>query len=59
VRGQGALAPEAGRLRAELHQQGWVEAEVMGEDGEITLSLRLPRDVLPRLEAEGLRFIPA
>ena len=58
IRGRGTLPPEAGRLRAELHQKGWVEDEVFGAEGQISLALRLPRDALERLTAEGLRFEP-
>jgi len=59
IRGRGTLPPEAGRLRAELHQKGWVEEEVFDTEGQISLELRLPRDALERLTAEGLRFEPA
>ena len=58
IRGRGTLPPEAGRQRAELHQKGWVEDEVFGAEGQISLALRLPRDALERLTAEGLRFEP-
>lgn len=58
IRGRGTLPPEAGRLRAELHQKGWVEEEVFDAEGQISLELRLPRDALERLAAEGLRFEP-
>ena len=59
IRGRGTLPPEAGRLRAELHQKGWVEEEVFDSAGQISFELRLPRDALARLTAEGLRFEPA
>src|SRR5690606_22649921 len=49
------LQPQQGRLRAKLYNQGVVKHETLAEDGNLQLSLRLPKDDFVRLlREEGL-----
>lgn len=56
VRRQVSLAPEQGKLRAELFRLGRVLSESYADDGRIELEVELPVHELERLHArEGLR----
>jgi GTP-binding protein HflX len=56
VRVTAVLGPEQGRLRARLHERGWVESEYSDSEGNQHFRLHLPAESVRRLQSEGVHI---
>tara|TARA_B100002003_G_scaffold250841_1_gene291765 strand:- start:457 stop:1794 length:1338 start_codon:yes stop_codon:yes gene_type:complete len=51
------IGPQQARLRSQLHEKGFIEAEAIDETGTWHLQVRLPKDNLQRLLKQGATLV--